>query len=273
MSSAQKAIKYLAIALALFLMLSIISGIVSALAVISNIFDNKDHYEIMERVKDLGIDSDAKILDIDIVSSSVIIKVGDEFKAESSNENIEYTKNKDIIYIKEKKHNWFSNGSKGKLVIYVPNDIVLDGVSINSGAGKVEVEKLSTKLLNLDLGAGVVKVKCLNVLNSAKINGGVGEVIIDNSILNDLELDMGVSSLTFTGKLFGKTEIDHGVGSVKLNLLGSKEDYRFYLNKGLGSVTIDGYHIQDDEKIGTGINKIDIDGGVGNIDINIKNAF
>lgn len=267
MSNVQKIIKYLAIAFAMFLTFTITSGIASSLFAISNIFDNKDHYELLEELKDLKIEDAAKVLDIDITSSNMIIKVGDSLKATTSNKYIECNQDKDSITITEKKHNWIHNSNKSTLVIYVPKDMTFDGVSINSGTGKIEIEKLSTKILNLDLGAGKVDINNLNVLNNTKIDGKAGELVINSSNLNNLDLNMGIGKFKFTGKLSGKSEIDHGLGALSLNLLGNKEDYQIHLDKGLGSATLDNNNIKDDETIGNGINKIDIDGGIGSIDI------
>lgn len=268
MSGAQKTIKYLAIAFALFLTFSIISGIASGILMIGNIFDDKDDYEILEELKELGIENDAKVLDIDIKGTNIVIKTGDVFKVETSNKYIKCKQDKDMISITEREHNWFSsNKNKSTLIVYVPEDMILDGTSINSGAGKVEIETLSTKVLNLDLGAGKVSINHLNVLNNTEIDGGAGELVINNSNLNNLDLDMGIGKFTLTGKLSGTTEIDHGVGAMELKLLGNKDDYQIHLDKGLGSVTVDGNKIKDDETIGNGINKMNIEGGIGSIDI------
>lgn len=52
--------------------------------------------------------------------------------------------------------------------------------------------------------------------------------------------------------------------------LEKKEEYETKVNKGLGNVTIDEEKISDNEVVGNGENKIDIDGGVGEIKINFR---
>ena len=44
------------------------------------------------------------------------------------------------------------------------------------------------------------------------------------------------------------------------------------MDKGLGKATINGNNVKDDNTYGNGINKIDINGGIGNIEINFKNS-
>lgn len=268
MKKTQKIIKYLAIAFALFLTFSIISIISYGVSFIGNLFDNKNNLETLEELKNLEIETNISSLNIDISSTNMIIKVGDTFKAETSNKYIKYKQDGNIMYINEEKHNLFNADDNNTLIIYIPKDIILDEVSINSGAGKIDIEQLSSKILRLNLGAGKTQIKCLNISDNTIVDTGAGELSIDNSSLNNLDLNMGVGKFMFTGQLFGKTEIDQGIGTIDLNLLGSKDDYQIHLDKGLGSVKIDGNNINNDETLGNGNNKIDIDGGIGSIEIN-----
>lgn len=267
MSGVQKIIKYLAVAFALFLTFSIISSIASGFAYIGNLFQD-DNNNINEEFKKLEIGNHAKNLDIDIKSSSILIKTSDKFKVETSNKYIECKQDKNTIHITEKNHNWLRKNNNGTLSIYIPEDIILNNFSIESGAGEVNIEQLSTKTLNLDLGAGLVNINKLTVLSNTKIDGGAGEVNIDNSDLGNLDLDMGAGKFALTAKLHGKSEIDHGLGEIKLNLIGTKDDYQIHVDKGIGNATIDNDKINNDQTVGNGNNIIDIDGGVGNIDIN-----
>ena len=53
-------------------------------------------------------------------------------------------------------------------------------------------------------------------------------------------------------------------------MFGKKEEYRTKINKGLGNVTVDGKKVSDNEVVGNGENKIDIDGGIGEIKIDFR---
>lgn len=268
MSGLQKIIKYLAIAFAIFLTFSIISGIMYGISFIGDILDG-DKDSITEELKDLEINDNTLLLDIHVSSSSIILKSGDFFKAETNNKYINSKQDKNKLYIQEKKHNWFHN-DKSELIVYIPNDFVFDGVSIETGAGKVDIEQLSTKQLYLVLGAGKVDINNLNVSESTKIDGGAGEININAISMNNLDLDMGVGKLSLTSKLTGKNKIDSGIGGVNLSLIGIIEDYEISLDKGIGEAKINGKTMKDDTNYGTGNNKLDIDGGIGSINIEIK---
>lgn len=268
MSILQKIIKYLAIAFAMFLTFSIISGIAYGVSVIGNLFDD-DKKDITEKLNDLEINANTLLLDVNISSSNIIIKRGDTFKVETNNKYINSKQDKNKLYIKEKKHNLIHNNNS-ELILYIPNDFVFDGVSIQTGVGKVNIETLSTKQLYLKLGAGKVDINNLNASENAKIDGGAGDININAISINNLDLDMGVGKLALIAKLIGNNKINSGVGKINLSLIGTLEDYEISLDKGIGKATIDGNDMKDNNTYGTGINKLDIDGGIGNIDIEFK---
>lgn len=269
MSEIQKIIKYCAIAFALFLAFSIISSIMYGIIMFGSIFENdKKHYENLNSLK---VEEDTAVLDIDITGSNLIIKQGDTFKVETNNKYVKTKQSKNKLYITEKNHNWFKANKNNNLVVYIPKEFIFDGISIDSGAGKVEIDALSTKTLYLNLGAGKVTINELTVLKSADIEGGAGAIEMKNGSLNNLDLDIGVGKLTLTAIITGKSKIDAGVGETNLNLIGNIEDYRIELDKGIGSATIDNKKMHDEEIYGNGNNYIDIDGGVGSIIINFVN--
>ena len=77
-------------------------------------------------------------------------------------------------------------------------------------------------------------------------------------MLRNLTLEMGIGALEF------------GIGTSYLTLLGSKDDYRVAVTKGLGSVCLDGQDILDFGSAGNGENHIEIAGGVGDVHISFR---
>jgi len=258
MTQVQKIIKYLALAFAFFLIFSIIGGIMSFI----NIFNYKDN--AVKELEELKVIENTSILDVEVKSANVIVKEGSVLKVETNNDNIRIKENSNKLFITEEKHNWFGTNNDTDLIIYVPSNFIFDGVSIESGAGKIEIDSLSTRELELDLGAGKVRINNLVVLNNASVDGGAGKIEILNGQIHNLELDMGVGELSFNAELIGNSEIDAGVGKVNLNLIG--DNYKILVDKGLGTTTINGENISD-KVYGEGENLIDIDGGVGSIEI------
>ena len=87
MSSAQKIIKYLALAFASFLIFIIITSIISGMTILSNIFDDNDNNNQTVE-KNESLISDSKDLNIDLATSDLIIKAGNKFKVETTNKYI-----------------------------------------------------------------------------------------------------------------------------------------------------------------------------------------
>lgn len=273
MSIVQKVIKYLAIAFAIALIVGIITTIVSVVSSIPLTLkigkNNNDSNNIIETSSDFESENIA-FLDIDIAYSNLTIRKGEYLKVESSDKDIQCKQDEQKIIIKEKNSNWFNNTKKEELIVYVPENIQFDKVNINTGVGKVNIEILNTKVLKMDLGAGETSIQNINITESAKIDTGAGKVNIKEAKINDLRCDLGIGATEISAKLLGNTRIGTGVGSLKLDVLGKKEEYETKINKGLGNVTIDEEKISDNEVVGNGENKIDIDGGVGEIKINFR---
>lgn len=273
MSIGQKVIKYLAIAFAIALIVGIITTIVRVVSSIPLTLkigkNNNDSNNIIETSSDFENENVA-FLDIDIAYSNLTIRKGEYLKVESSDKDIQCKQDEQKIIIKERNSNWFNNTKKEELIVYVPENLQFDKVNINTGVGKVNIEILNTKVLKMDLGAGETSIQNINITESAKIDTGAGKVNIKEAKINDLRCDLGIGATEISAKLLENTRIGTGVGSLKLDVLGKKEEYETKINKGLGNVTIDEEKISDNEVVGNGENKIDIDGGVGEIKINFR---
>lgn len=273
MTLTQKIIKYLALSFAIFLIVTIISGILGGLYALSGVLGLKKEDETIKGEMSM-IDfenSDVATLDIDVAFTNLIIKKGDLLLAETNNRNINCKQNNQNLQIKEKQHSWFSGNNKGDLVVYIPENLKFEKVKINAGAGKIQIENINTENLYLELGAGETTIEKLNVTKDCKIESGAGKVSILSGNINELDLDMGIGKFEVTSALTGDSKINAGIGSLELNVQGEKENYTIKASKGLGSIKIDGKETVDDVRYGSGINTIKIDGGVGSINIDFKN--
>lgn len=158
------------------------------------------------------------------------------------------------------------------LIIYIPEDMIaIDETKIQTGAGKINIEKLNTQSLYLELGAGDVYIENVIATGETKIDGGVGKTELKSCEINNLKANLGMGEFTFSGKLTGKSKIDSGVGAINIDLIDNKNNYKIGVNKGLGNVTLDGQKLETDRVYGIGENYLDIDGGIGEIKIDFEN--
>ena len=275
MTTAQKIIKYIALGFAAFLIVTIVSAILSGSYALLSAFGlihpdknivTSDFKIISNEVKEISA------LKVELAFTNLEIRTGDSFKVETNNSKITFINNNDSIKIKEENHNWLRNNNyTSDLIIYIPEDMMaLDETKIETGAGKINIEKLNTQSLYLELGAGDVYIENLSVAKETKIDGGVGKTEIKSCEMHNLKANLGMGEFVFNGKLTGKNEIDSGVGAINIYLIDNKENYTIEVSKGLGNVTLDGQKLEMDRVYGTGENYLDIDGGIGEIEIDFR---
>lgn len=269
MTTFQKIIKYLAMAFAIFLSVSIITGICGALFTVSNIFNPKAEDEITDRAVGSGFTG----ISINLSAAELEIKTGNKFKVETNHKYLKCEERDDILKISESRTLFASRPNGMKVILTVPEKSVFDYVDISAGAGRVRIDEVSAETLNIDLGAGELKAERLNALKKAEIDGGAGSVTINGGYLHNADIDMGIGELNLVSELEGKSSIDYGVGETNLVLIGKENDYKIELDKGLGEANIDGRKMADDSVYGGGSRYIEIDGGVGELNINFKTKF
>lgn len=122
------------------------------------------------------------------------------------------------------------NNRTTRIEIVVPHDFQFNDVSIDVGAGKLEIDNLLADILNVDVGAGELLVNG-RIFKEINVNCGIGNVIIESK-----------ESLNHFGH-----NVDCAIGNV---IIG---DERYS-----GIVDIESHH---DEKM------INIDCGIGNVEI------
>ena len=281
MTSIQKVIKYLAIAFAVFLIVTIVSAVLGGLFIAANVLnlvDGKDRPVLMEDYKVIAQTSDGvieafdpKLIDIEISATALEIRTGEKFKIETNNSEIKFLEDGNRIKIVENDdHKWWFMGKDfdSNLIVYLPEkEEGYEEVKIKAGAGKITIDKLVAKNFSLEQGAGKVTIKNLVVLESTKLEGGAGEISIESGRINNLRANQGVGKTYIRSTLTGNNDINSGIGALELNLTLPKEEYSFKIDKGIGSVKVDNETLGNDSTFGTGKNYIKIDGGIGSITV------
>ncbi len=270
MTTGQKIIKYLAILFAMMIIINIIGGIASGLMSITSLFNETK--DANENVYVYTVEEINKVDNLKIVlkMSNLTIKSGDIFSIQTNNRHVKQNLSNEILIIKENGH--FNFSSNNEVIITIPVDKIFNKINISMGAGNINSEDLASLYLDVDAGAGNISFNNLSVTEKLELDGGAGNITINNSQVNNLDLDNGVGEFKFSGYLFGKNEIDMGVGNASLYLNSDIKEYNFCVDKGIGNITIndlkvsDGYKVSNDENV----KSIKIDGGVGNITVSSK---
>lgn len=267
MNSTHRIVKYFAYGLAASIIGSIIMLSLGILKVVTTFFINNDEFRI-KKTYDISEAKNIKKLNIELSTSNLIIKEGTSFKIETTSNNISVDESKDMLKIKEKNNNIVK---KEKVYIYIPDNYYFDIVDISTGVGEANINNLNANEITYEIGAGIVSIEYINILNKSTINCGTGKLNIYNSILNNLDLELGVGDSYINSKILGNSKIHSGIGSLLINIIGTVEDYKFNVNKGIGTVKIHDNIMSDDLIYGEGTNFIDLESGIGSVEVNFYN--
>ena len=234
MTEIQKIIKYCALALAVFLILIIVTTIVNIGYNILEKTDliNDDNSKILKNnIVISNNESEIREIDIDIKSSNIILKTAKNFKVETNNKDIKYSYEDGKVLIKQNNVNkWYLNkNNNSKLIVYIPSEISLEKIILKNNVGdiKIDFEKISN--LNIDLDVGDIFVKSI---------------------------------------IGGKNIIKSNVGDINLELLLKQEDYKFEFDKDIGDTKLNNNKIKKDTIIGNGNNILKIKTNIGDINVN-----
>jgi len=157
---------------------------------------------------------------------------------------------------------------EAQIDIYIPDGQIFDEFIFDCGVGKIETEQINAQSIIIKDGVGEYDIKNL-IAGNLDITGGVGEIKINGVINGNTKIDCGVGSVKLSGQANGDIKIKGGVGEIKLDLTGNVDDYNIKAEHGIGSIHLNGGKIPKSTQA-NGKYKIDIDAGVGSIDVNIK---
>ena len=256
---------------AVVLIVGIISGIVEAcFGIGKSIFDKEEEPKTSVTQQISGssqVNDEAKIV-LDLRATEVNVTLGDEFSYNTDNEYIRVKNDGNFIEIIEKEHR---TTDITHLNIVLPRDTVFATFDLDAGAGNITVEGLKCRNADIDLGAGNVVFDSLEVSGYADIDAGAGQLTVKDGSVNNLDFDMGMGETAITSLLTGNSSLDCGVGNLELNVKASYENYTVDVEKGLGAVNINNQRVSSDSVLGSGPDKLEISGGLGNVTVTFEN--
>lgn len=272
MTTTQKVIKYCALAFAIGIIVNIIVAILFGISQFSGILGLTKNTEIKNMEVINSVKTEPTSLEIDLKTAGLELKTGSEFTIETNSKNVKIQERGREVKIKETSHNWMKANNQATVQVTIPKDAIFTEVKIETGAGNIIIDNLTTDEFDLDIGAGKVEIKNLTVTRETEIDGGAGKVDILAGIINNLDLDMGVGKCTLTAILTGTNKIDAGVGELNINLLDTKDNYRIQLEKGLGSIKLNQEEVQQNVVYGAGKSSIKVKGGIGAVHVTTTEA-
>ncbi len=261
----QKAVKYFALALAIFLTVSIIGSIISSFGSVFGIFGGTSLGEI----ETYDLSGEVRSLQLEVAAAELKITEAESFSVKSNISDLEVNLTDGTLRIKEKKR-FFGYYNDAVLEIVIPQGFSFESATITLGAGDVNIDTLSVERLDLELGAGKAVIGGLYATRFADIDGGAGELNINGGAICDLDFDMGVGECNLRFRMSGDCDLDMGVGEANVTLLGSESDYKIEFTTGLGAAAFNGKSVEDGQIFGNGSCQVEISGGIGELNVLIE---
>lgn len=281
MNSAQKTIRTIAIGFAWFLSITIIVAIVSTVLALTNVFDGgKNRISKMVNLEEYTntvekIELDGSIYNIELIEGDIfsvdLQNVSDKYDVEVKGRTLKIGREE---YKRFGLFNFLGDGSirkKGIVVISIPSDMNLKDFEIDGGVGNISIDSIYAEEIEISGGVGDISGNTITT-NKIKVSCGAGNVKLLDMDCRDAKIDGGVGNIELGGIFTGNLNIDAGVGNIDLFIQGNEEDYKIKVDQGLGSVKVDGKKISGEYQADSFASQvIDIDGGVGNVDIMFNN--
>lgn len=255
MTSFEKTIKYIATAFAALLAVGIVVGILQGILILIGMIggsygktiDSSQSFEA-GKVRNIRIESsvgDIRVFETD--GDKVLIeakKVTERFSCELVDDNTVEIRNKNTgTFIL----NLFRQSPS--IDIYIPKDVKLNIVNMETGVGDLRMEHLKAAELNVD--------------------NGVGDIRLTDCEIQSSEYDLGIGDIRMKDCRMGDIEAENGIGDMRLELYGDIDDYEIEIDNGIGDHEING---KSRKNYGAGNPKYEIncDSGIGDVKINIR---
>lgn len=144
--------------------------------------------------------------------------------------------------------------NEGTVYIYVPRDSTFAEVSLEVGAGILEIETMKASSVDIAVGAG--------------------EVIAERVQANELSVECDAGVVELSGKVEREADFTCGIGSMTLTLDGKQSDFNYELECGVGSIQLgdsDYSGLYREQVVNNRQDrKIDVECGVGSIEIDFR---
>lgn len=269
MTSIQRLIKLVADAVAIGLVVAIIGGAATAMLAISGVKSLKNEIQEIKENEEFtlySVEEDIDKISLELLTASLAIETGDKFSVYCSS-GINVKAKKGTLKIEDTVKELMSISNSHSIVITLPKDKAFTKAEISTGTGSVYIERLICDNLDFDLGVGKTEISYIKAKNKADIDGGVGDMTVKKGQLNNLDYSVGVGKSDITAKITGISEIEAGIGSLKINLTGGKDIYSIKGETGMGILSVGNDRLSDGGVTGNGKNVISVEGGIGAVRI------
>lgn len=258
MKTFQSVIKYLSLALSLYLIVSLFELI--------NMFINKNNnYNSNSMTLDCNLNDSIDKLDIDLDISNLTIKYGSNYKIETNNKIKCISKNNKLGFTDSGLNHKIKDSL---LVITIKENKIFNEIDIESDLGNVNIDELKVNKfdLNIDLGNTIIKSLESKIVD---IETDAGNFELLNGNIDELKVSSGFGKSKINTRINRLGLIKTGAGFIDLNLFDNISNYSFNIKNDVGTILLNNKKITD-KLFGNGNSKINIKCDLGKVNINTK---
>ena len=211
-------------------------------------FNNKDTVSINEDYSGQTIEN----LDLEIDNCTLHIKEGDTFRVTGKDivkDSIEVGVNNNTLYIKENDHEgwgwlvhigvlFFSN--EADITVTVPKGFTAKNAELELKAGELDLEKLTTDNLDVNVKAGKAVLDNLTVTTKASIDVDAGSVTAEDFNGKNLQVDVSAGSCRLEGAFYDTLDMECSAGEIKIDSSLEENQYSYDLDQSAGSIHVNG---------------------------------
>lgn len=264
--------KYVAVALAIFLSVMLIGGFMKATVMLLEAFtdaagllktegqqtpfftQNEDGSIVLCGVHiggtkegkniDEVFEEEIHSLQLRAGSAKLTVKTGERFEVHAKNvpEDVTAEVMDGVLKVRRGSSGWFRLfGGLGEetIEVTVPEQFIAKRMEIDSGSGGCYVDGVAAEETRIDSGSGRMEVTGAS-LGSLTIDSGSGSAELSEVSARTLNANTGSGRLRYSGILSGNVTIDSGSGSVALTISTCEEDYNLVTDIGSGGLFING---------------------------------
>ena len=212
------------------------------------------------------------IVEVEETGENQGIHVEVKYRKENSKRDITVNKDGNTLWIEENGSGKLLTNDNVRIVIQIPSNMEFKEIELDNSAGEITVNHaLYAENVSIIVGAGESVInKELQISGTLYAEVAAGEIDFAKINAGKIELNAGVGEIDVEKASADEVILECGVGELDVTLEGSKEDYSYKIDCGIGEVEIAGRSysgLGTTKEISGGSKTVDIDCGVGEINV------
>lgn len=175
------------------------------------------------------------------------------------------------LYVRVLNNNEWTIGNTAEyLTLYVPMDVTAEEISVELGAGQMNLDDLKVKEIAIDLGAGQVVADGMQA-EKISVSVGAGEIILKEAQLKNVQAEVGAGNCEISGIITGDVDAECAMGNLTFELTGSEGDFNYDIQCVTGNITVGDKEysgLAQEQSIDNGAAKnMEVECAMGNVEI------